>query len=900
MIGCWPFHDHHMDIEESVNRGLFGMIIVAPSSQEMPTDVVLPPLIDQAIQDPETKKADLKFLDSWLDEWSETGGNQQQIPGTGIIHAPLFFHYLNEVKQTMGFDSGDLIMDQPFRLPAGSQEETINYHCNRHSIMRASFTVNEQLGEESKTVIITRGNFNPNSFFIKPGKIITWVNNDSDIHTVTQDTESMPSWCINGRTFVGNTPTISATENQEIRFYVCNLDLGMMWHNYHSHAMRWKFPSLKYSERGEGQNENLAREDVRSIGPAESFVIITKAPKIMNFDHFDTQIEIQQNGPIPPDPTGWRWYDIKGDFLFHCHVEMHMMQGLAGIIRVTRRLWLYDYQATQIRNETGIPEYDTQNPDACPDAKVNRCEGMELGRWTIVPTPGNTMMHAILLPQTNKVLMWGYKTTMSNRPQSTIYDSDNNTYTSPNNQPRDTAPIGTEYETPDEFANVHSGDHTFLNIDDGKKILIHGGWTYPINQGKQTYYFRPSNSGDGTWEWEWLGLNNQTDDGRFYSTTLTLDDGKAITMYGAYSNNPFTGISKSIETFDPGIILGNKWGNKQSFPTTWTYVYYPFAYLLPDLTDASKAKIFFGGPAEKGYRFNRNTPGTGPETFPTLNGRRDNDNYQKATSVLLPLRPQDDYKPMVILMGGDTEATKKSTEMIDLSESQPRWVVWPNLNFPRLEQVNSVILPNSTIFLAGGIRIPGLGNLAGPAEILNLNNLDEGWKTTTYMKHPRGYHSAAILLPDGSVLMGGDKGEFQGDGIDLESERFYPSYFEKPRPGIEDNSFPETVNYDTQFDIGVVDDGFYNADKIHEVAIIRPGSVTHGFNFTQRFVELLRIKPDPNNLTVRVKSPKNGSIAPPGWYLLFIIYHDETCESDSHEDCSNRIPSVAKWIRITN
>jgi hypothetical protein len=35
----------------------------------------------------------------------------------------------------------------------------------------------------------------------------------------------MPSFCLNGRSFVGNTPTILAEAGQKIRWYVFNLDL---------------------------------------------------------------------------------------------------------------------------------------------------------------------------------------------------------------------------------------------------------------------------------------------------------------------------------------------------------------------------------------------------------------------------------------------------------------------------------------------------------------------------------------------------------------------------------------------------------------------------------------------------------------------------------------------------
>src|SRR5262245_22054932 len=54
-----------------------------------------------------------------------------------------------------------------------------------------------------------------------------------------------------------------------------------------------------------------------------------------------------------------------------------------------------------------------------------------------------------------------------------------------------------------------------------------------------------------------------------------------------------------------------------------------------------------------------------------------------------------------------------------------------------------------------------------------------GFQIVPNMKHPRGYHSAAILLPDGSVIMGGDP-----NGGATPNERYRPSYFFKTRPVI--------------------------------------------------------------------------------------------------------------------
>jgi galactose oxidase-like protein len=66
------------------------------------------------------------------------------------------------------------------------------------------------------------------------------------------------------------------------------------------------------------------------------------------------------------------------------------------------------------------------------------------------------------------------------------------------------------------------------------------------------------------------------------------------------------------------------------------------------------------------------------------------------------------------------------------------------------------------------------------------------------------------------------------------------------------------------------------------VALIRPGSVTHGVNFEQRYVDLTF---SAGAGFLSVTAPADGRVAPPGWYMLFLV---------------NRagVPSLASWIRL--
>jgi hypothetical protein len=75
-----------------------------------------------------------------------------------------------------------------------------------------------------------------------------------------------------------------------------------------------------------------------------------------------------------------------------------------------------------------------------------------------------------------------------------------------------------------------------------------------------------------------------------------------------------------------------------------------------------------------------------------------------------------------------------------------------------------------------------------------------------------------------------------------------------------------------------------NAPAITEVVLIRPGAVTHGFNMSQRFIGCEITGGGATSVTAQ--SPPDGNVAPPGWYLLFIVD-------------SARIPSTGAWIRLS-
>jgi hypothetical protein len=114
-------------------------------------------------------------------------------------------------------------------------------------------------------------------------------------------------------------------------------------------------------------------------------------------------------------------------------------------------------------------------------------------------------------------------------------------------------------------------------------------------------------------------------------------------------------------------------------------------------------------------------------------------------------------------------------------------------------------------------------------------------------KFPRLYHSSALLLPDGSVMIAGSNPNVDVNTSAMfpttyDAEIFYPSYFSattRPQP----SGIPSTLSYGgNPFDVTIPASSYSGssndaADSVI-VAVIRPGWTTHGMNFGQRFLQL--------------------------------------------------------------
>jgi hypothetical protein len=347
--------------------------------------------------------------------------------------------------------------------------------------------------------------------------------------------------------------------------------------------------------------------------------------------------------------------------------------------------------------------------------------------------------------------------------------------------------------------------------------------------------------------------------GRWYPTVTNLGNGTLMTFSGLDENGS---TNSTVEIYTVGF------GWSVPYGSAFTPPLYPRMHLLPNGT------VFYSGSTTSSRYFDSSThTWSGVVATTNYSGTR-----TYGTSVLLPLTPANDYKPVVMIMGGGNPATP-TTESIDLSAASPQWQYGPPMSQPRIE-MNATILPNGKVLALGG----SLNDEDAGTASLNADLYDPATNTFSSAgmnAFPRLYHSNSLLLPDGTVwVVGGNpaRGTYE-----QHMEIYSPAYLFNPdgtlaaRPAI--TGIPTSgIGYGAAFQVQTPD-----ATNISSVVLMRPGAPTHAFDMEQRLVAM--------NFTagsgvLNVTAPPNGNIAPPGYYMLFILN-------------SSGVPSMAQFVQLT-
>jgi hypothetical protein len=363
--------------------------------------------------------------------------------------------------------------------------------------------------------------------------------------------------------------------------------------------------------------------------------------------------------------------------------------------------------------------------------------------------------------------------------------------------------------------------------------------------------------------------------GRWYPTLTTLGDGQVLAASGLLDTTGF--LNDDLEVYNAGNDAWQLLPKPEAFPGLPLYAH---LFLLID------GRVFFSGgrmddPSPLGPCVLDLT--TSPVHVTPVAGLAEPQNRNQSASVLLP--PAQDQRVMIAgggPLGHDGDATD-SVDVVDLTAAAPAYQAAAPLNLARVH-LNAIVLPDHTVLVSGG-SLKKEHETVARRQCEIYDPATNSWTLGATAQVPRLYHSIALLLPDGRVAAAGSN-PARGDqdiwippdeNEELQIEIYSPPYlFKGPRPQI-DNAptnwrWGQTVQIDTP-----------QAGAIRWVSLISPGATTHAFDSSQRLVDLTIISQQANH--VRATVTANPNLAPPGWYMLFVVGDDG-------------IPSTAKWIHL--
>ncbi|EOA37691.1 hypothetical protein CARUB_v10012343mg [Capsella rubella] len=400
---------------------------------------------------------------------------------------------------------------------------------------------------------------------------------------------------------------------------------------------------------------------------------------------------------------------------------------------------------------------------------------------------------------------------------------------------------------------------------------------------------------------DWVEIDNGLSKRRWYSSNQLLPDGKQIVIGGqGQFNYEFFPKTTSPNVVDlPFLAETNDRGQENNL--------YPFVFMNTDgnlfifannramLLDYVKNKVVKTFPA---------IPGGDPRSYPST-----------GSAVLLPLKNLEAAKieAEVLVCGGAPkgsylQAFRRKTFVkaldtcarIKINDADPQWTVE---TMPHARVMGDMtLLPNGDVLIVNGgasgsaawelgrepVLAPDLYHPENP-----VNKRFESLNPTTI---PRMYHSAAVLVRDGRVLVGGSNPHafYEFTGVlfptELRLEAFSPAYLEPKfatlRPKIQTPKSQSRIKYGTNLKLKFTVIGEVKGQV--KVTMVSPSFTTHSFSMNQRLLVLDNVKftrkGRSTTYEVQVRTPKSAIIAPPGYYMMFVV--------------NQNIPSEGVWVRL--
>ncbi|KAF2735174.1 glyoxal oxidase [Polyplosphaeria fusca] len=325
------------------------------------------------------------------------------------------------------------------------------------------------------------------------------------------------------------------------------------------------------------------------------------------------------------------------------------------------------------------------------------------------------------------------------------------------------------------------------------------------------------------------------------------------------------------------------------------YYMYPFMHLMKDgnvfVFVAKSSEIFNVGTGTTVRKF-ADLPGD-YRTYPNTGG-----------SVMLPLSSGNQWNPDIVVCGGGpyqdvTAPSDASCGRIQPLATNPGWEL-DSMPEGRVMVEGTLLADGTVIWVNGANRgAQGFGIARDPTlEVLiydPVQPLGKRWTTGAKSAIPRLYHSVALLLLDGTLMITGsnpvEQPKLKADNTDpyvteFRVEIYTPPYLQgnptRPKDVVLSS---KTLKADgSTFTIKFTAPANAKAVK---VSLYYGGFVTHSVHMGHRmaFLDTKNFKAGSTAQTITVTMPPNKNVAPPGPYVVYVLV--------------DGVPAIGQFVQVS-
>jgi FtsP/CotA-like multicopper oxidase with cupredoxin domain len=301
--GVWLYHDHSFCDMENVMLGAIGIIVI--HNEQDPDDV-----IQQDLPGGQPNGSLFKFR-CFPFPFEKLQPFPFDFEGLGLAHVdPIELENVEHTAMDMGGEKDEKDKKDEKKEHAQPKGRGAKVDKEAPVFERAVRRGDLILEFDPKLDVIARLCLR---FYVEPPKNALYLQLYHEL--------SGTGMTINGRKYLGNTPTLLAGLQSKMKFGVVGMN-DLMFHTFHLHGHRWTIPGPDGNNPGAIQGSPQVTavsqfEDTRIFGPANSFGFTINQGSFM--------------GSLrPPDATS------LGEWHMHCHVLNHMDDGMMGSLLIVQ------------------------------------------------------------------------------------------------------------------------------------------------------------------------------------------------------------------------------------------------------------------------------------------------------------------------------------------------------------------------------------------------------------------------------------------------------------------------------------------------------------------------------------------------------------------------------------